>query len=619
MKNTPNQNLETLRHSTSHLLAAAVLELYPDVKLGIGPSIENGFYYDFDFGINADRRGKKDNADRRGKGISENDLERIEQKMRQLIAEDLKFKGIKVSRDQGIKKMKLAGQNFKVELIKDLENNEHITFYQLGKFEDLCKGPHLKSTKQINPKAFKLLSLAGAYWKGDEKNKQMTRIYGTVFENENDLKRYLKMIEEAEKRDHRVLGRDLDLFSFNEEGPGFVFWHNNGWFIFQKLIEYWREIHRREGYQEVNTPIMLLEKVWKQSGHLKTFADKMYLAQSPDSKEPNYRIKPMNCDGGILIYKNQMHSYKDLPLKMGEIGLVHRFESSGEVHGLMRLRQFTQDDAHIYCTQNQVKEEIKKVIDLCFEVYSKFGLKIDHIELSTRPEKSIGSDKVWNTAEKTMKEVLKENKIKHLINIGDGAFYGPKFDFHLKDAIGRTWQCGTIQLDFAQPENFDLFYIDEHGKKQRPAMIHRVIYGAIERFLGIYIENTAGNFPLWLAPEQVRIIPVSNNHIKNADKLTEELRAKDIRVNVDNNNETVGNRIRIAENQKIPYIIVYGDREISSGVLPIRERKSVSSSRDEKSVSSSLATAMTSRDKDLKNWDIEELVNKIAFKVEMRK
>ncbi len=567
MKSSKNKiDLETYRHSLSHVLAMAVLELYPSAKLGIGPAIENGFYYDFDFSF-------AENADLRGnKTISDKDLIKIEQKMRQIIDKGLEFKQDKLTREEAIKEMKLAGQNYKVELINDLPKSEDITFYQTGEFEDLCKGLHIKSTKDINQKSFKLMSVAGAYWKGDEKNPQMTRIYGVGFETEKELASYLKLLEQAEKRDHRKIGKEMDLFSFHEQGPGFVFWHDKGWFVFQKMLEYWRKIHRREGYEEVNTPIMLSESVWKQSGHLKSFADKMYSAKSPDSKELNYRIKPMNCDGGILIYKNSMHSYKDLPLKMGEIGLVHRFESSGEVHGLMRLRQFTQDDAHIYCRDEQVKNEIVKVIDLCFEVYKTFGLTIDHIELSTRPDNSIGSDKVWDTAEKIMKEILKENKIEHRINEGDGAFYGPKFDFHLRDAIGRTWQCGTIQLDFAQPENFDLFYIDEKGKKKRPIMIHRVIYGAIERFLGIFIENIAGEFPVWLAPEQVRIIPVSNKHNKVASDFAGELKSCEIRVGIDGENETVGNRIRLAEGQKIPYIIVYGDKEAEGGKLAVRVR-----------------------------------------------
>ncbi len=552
-----NQNLETLRHSTSHVLAAAILELYPNTKLGIGPATEEGFYYDFDFGKEK---------------ISEKDFPKIEKKMKEIIAQDLKFEKQEFSEAEAIEKLKLSGQNYKIEIVEELLEKEKPSFYKTGKFEDLCKGPHVESTKKINPKAFKLLSLAGAYWRGSEENNQLTRIYGTIFKSEKDLKKYLKMLEEAEKRDHRKIGKELDLFSFHKQGPGFAFWHYKGWHIIQKLLEYWREVHKREDYQEINTPILLSSEVWEKSGHMENYKEKMYVAQSPDCKDTKYSVKPMNCIGGILVYNNSIHSYKDLPLKFGEIGLVHRYESSGEVHGLMRVRQFTQDDAHIYCAPDQVKEEMKKVIDLCFEVYEKFGLEIDHIELSTRPEKSIGSDEVWEKSESIMREILKEKNVKHKINEGDGAFYGPKFDFHLKDAIGRTWQCGTIQLDFSLPEKFDMNFINQKGKKEQVVMIHRVIYGSVERFLGILIENTAGAFPLWLAPEQVRIIPVGKTHHSKAEKYVEILKAKNIQAFCDKENETVGNRIRKAEKEKIPYIIVYGDKEISGDSLAVRKR-----------------------------------------------
>ncbi len=544
--------IEVIRHSLSHVLAAAVMEMFPETKLGIGPAIDNGFYYDFDL----------------PRTLIPKDLPLLEEKMREIIAKDEKFIRIEVTGEEAIKQ--LANQHYKHELISEL-GDEKISIYQTGNFVDLCKGPHVDSTIDLKSAGWRLDKIAGAYWKGSEKNKMLQRIYALAFEDQKKSDEYLKNHEEAEKRDHRKIGAELDLFSFHEEGPGFAFWHDKGWFIFQKLLEYWRQIHRRENYLEVNTPILLSAELWKQSGHWENYQQKMFVAKTAEDKEFTLGVKPMNCMGGILIYKEKMHSYRDLPIKMGEIGLVHRNESSGEMHGLLRLRQFTQDDAHIYCRPDQIKDEILKIFDLCFEVYKKFNLEIDHIELSTRPEKSTGSDDAWELAESTMKEILSENNIEHRINEGDGAFYGPKFDFHLRDAIGRTWQCGTIQLDFAQPENFDLSYIDDNGEKSRPVMIHRVIYGAIERFLGIYLENTAGVLPLWLSPVQAIILPISDKHGKYAHGICDKLNYAGIRVEIDDRSESVGRKIRDAELQKIPYMLIVGNKEIEAEKVAVRK------------------------------------------------
>ena len=551
-----NLNLETLRHSTSHVLAAAAQKLYPGVKFGIGPAIENGFYYDFEF----------------SQPISDTDLTKIEKEMKKIIAAKLPFVRKEVSVGEAEEIFK--NQAYKLELINDLATNNdlRITIYELSGFVDLCKGPHIKDTSGI--KAFKLTHLAGAYWKGSEKNQMLTRIYGTAFENKKELDEYLKLQEESKKRDHRKIGKELDLFSFHPEAPGDVFWHPKGYTIMKELYKYWREIHEREGYVEVRTPELLTRETWDQSGHTTFFIEKMYKVITPDAKEWDMAVKPMNCDGGMLIYKNQPRSYKEFPLKMGELGVVHRFESSGETHGLMRVREFTQDDAHIYCTPNQVKDGLKKVIELCFEIYETYGLEVDHIELSTRPENSIGSDEIWEKAETIMREVLKEGKVAHQINEGDGAFYGPKFDFHLKDSVGRTWQCGTIQLDFAQPENFDLTYITPEGTKERPVMIHRTIYGSLERFLGILIEHYAGKFPVWLSPVQVVIIPISERHLDYAQKIVGDLRltVNDLRVSLDDRDETMQAKIRDAQLQKIPYMLVVGDRERESNEVSVRLR-----------------------------------------------
>jgi len=489
--------------------------------------------------------------------------------MKQLIKQNIVFKKKLITKGEAKKIFK--AEPYKLELLEEMKGK--VGTYESGKFLDLCKGPHVKSTKQIPLDGFKLTKLAGAYWRGSEKNKMLTRIYAIAFESKKQLDQHLKQLEEAEKRDHRKLGKELDLFSFHPNAPGDVFWHPKGYTIMKLLFKYWREIHEREKYVEVRTPVLLTRKTWDQSGHTKFFIDKMYKVTTPDAKTWNMAVKPMNCDGGMIIYKTQIRSYKDLPIRMGELGVVHRYEGSGETHGLLRVREFTQDDAHIYCTQDQIKDELKKVIDLCFEFYKTFGLELDHLELSTRPENSIGSDKAWKESEAIMRKVLKEKNIPHQINKGDGAFYGPKFDFHLRDAIGRTWQCATIQLDFAQPENFDLEYITKKGTKQRPVMIHRVVYGSVERFLGILIEHYAGAFPIWLSPIQTAIIPIGSKHKAYAKKIEKQLQEKGIRNVVRDENETLGKRIRSAEMQKVPYILIVGDKEIKTNSVNVRQRK----------------------------------------------
>jgi threonyl-tRNA synthetase len=551
MENTPE--VEKMRHTLSHILAQAVLNLFPETKLGIGPAIENGFYYDFEF----------------KKPITDEILPQIENEMKKIVKQNLPLKQIIKTREEAMKYLEDEKQTYKLDLIKNIPE-EKFSFFVSGDnhFSDLCRGPHLESTGKV--KAFKLSKIAGAYWKGDEKNPMLTRIYGIAFSSEKELEEYEKMMEEAIKRDHRKLGRSLDLFSFHEEGPGFVFWHPRGLKFRNKLIEYWQDIHEREGYVEVKTPILLTMETWEKSGHLDNFLEKMYLVKTNDTEEMNYAVKPMNCDGGMLIYKTEQKSYKDLPLRMGELGTVHRYESSGEVHGLMRVREFTQDDAHIYCTKGQIKEELLKVINLCLEVYKTYSLELSHIELSTRPENSIGSDEIWQIAEATMKEVLDEEKIDYKVNEGDGAFYGPKFDFHLTDSVGRTWQCATIQLDFAQPENFDLTYVNESGEKERPVMIHRTIYGSLERFMGILLEHYAGKLPLWLAPDQIAIVPIADRHIDYANKIVEKLKEKNIHAILKYDNDTMQSRIREAELMKIPYTLVVGDKEEDTQTVSVR-------------------------------------------------
>ena len=544
-----------MRHSCAHVLAAAVLQLYPRTKLGIGPAIENGFYYDFAF----------------EKPIADNDLLKIEKEMKKIIQANLPFEKKETTIAKAQKLFK--NQPYKLELIKDLESRgeKKVSLYQSGDLIDLCAGPHVKSTGKIG--SFKLLSLAGAYWKGNEKNPMLTRIYGTCFSTQKELNQYLNQLEEAKKRDHRLIGKKLDLFSFHPKAaPGDIFWHPKGYFLMRKLAEFWREKHEKAGYMEIRTPEILKNEIWRQSGHLQSYAEKMYRVATPNSEKWDCCIKPMNCNGGMLIYKSKQRSYRDLPLRMGELGVVHRYEASGELHGIIRPREFTQDDAHIYCTPQQVKSEIKSVIDLCFQFYKIFNLKLDHLELSTRPKNSIGSDENWERAERIMKELLKESGIKYQVNKGEGAFYGPKLDFHLQDSIGRTWQCSTIQLDFAQPENFNLIYITPKGTKERPVMIHRVIYGSLERFLGILIENCAGAFPVWLSPIQAIIIPITDKQIDYAEQVGQELAKANIRYEIYDQNHTASAKIREAEIQKIPYILIVGDKEIKNKTINVRQR-----------------------------------------------
>lgn len=539
-----------LRHTASHILAQAVKRLYKDenVQLAIGPAIENGFYYDIDM----------------EKRLTDEDLKEIEKEMHKIVKENLKLERKLVSRQEALDMFTKAGENYKVELINDLPEDAEISLYVQGEFTDLCAGPHVVSTGKV--KALKLQSVAGAYWRGSEKNKMLQRIYGTAFEKKDDLDAYLKMLEEAAKRDHRKLGKELDLFSIHEEGPGFPFFHPNGMIVRNELINYWREVHRRYGYQEISTPMILNRELWERSGHWAHYKENMYFTQIDGE---DYAIKPMNCPGGMLVYKTQQHSYRDLPLRAGELGLVHRHELSGALHGLFRVRNFTQDDAHIFMMPNQIEEEIQNVINLFDEVYSTFGLTY-HAELSTRPEDSMGSDEMWELATNGLRNALEHRGLDYVVNEGDGAFYGPKIDFHLKDSIGRTWQCGTIQLDMQLPEKFDLTYIGEDGQKHRPVMIHRVVYGSIERFIGILIENYAGAFPTWLAPVQAKILPITDKHMDYAFELKKKMFDLGLRVEVDDRNEKVGYKMREAQVKKIPYMLVVGDQEMESDTVNMR-------------------------------------------------
>lgn len=542
--------LRAIRHTASHVLAQAVKRLYPDTKLAIGPAIDDGFYYDFD------REG----------GFTPEDLEKLEAEMTRIVKENLPVKPFVLPRAEAIKFMEEKGEPYKVELIEDLPEEETISFYQQGEFVDLCVGPHIMYTKGV--KAFKLTSIAGAYWRGSEKNKMLTRIYGTAFANKTDLESYLTMMEEAKKRDHRKLGKELGLFMFAEEGPGFPFFLPKGMTLKNTLIDYWREIHYRDGYQEVSTPIILSRKLWENSGHWDHYKDNMYTTVID---EEDYAVKPMNCPGGMLVYKNQPHSYRDLPLKVGELGLVHRHEKSGQLHGLMRVRCFTQDDAHIFMRDDQIEDQIKGVTKLINEVYTQFGFEY-FVELSTRPDDSMGSDKDWEMATNGLKKALEDMGLDYIVNEGDGAFYGPKIDFHLRDSLGRTWQCGTIQLDFQMPQRFDLEYTAEDGSKKRPIMIHRVCFGSIERFIGILIEHFAGKFPVWLAPVQVKVIPVSEKSMDYATGVYEKLKAAGIRTELDHKDEKVGYKIRQAQLEKVPYMLVLGEKEAAEGAITVRSR-----------------------------------------------
>ncbi len=542
--------LRAIRHTASHVLAQAVKRLYPETKLAIGPAIDDGFYYDFD------REG----------GFTPDDLEKLEAEMKKIVKENLALKPFVLPRDEAIKFMQEKGEPYKVELIEDLPEGETISFYQQGDFVDLCAGPHILYTKGI--KAFKLTSIAGAYWRGSEKNKMLTRIYGTAFAKKEDLEAYLTMMEEAKKRDHRKLGKELGLFMFAEEGPGFPFFLPKGMTLKNTLIDYWREIHLREGYQEVSTPVILSRKLWETSGHWDHYKENMYTTVIDDE---DYAIKPMNCPGGMQVYKTQPRSYRDLPLRVGELGLVHRHEKSGQLHGLMRVRCFTQDDAHIFMTQDQITDEIKGVTRLINEVYSQFGFDY-FVELSTRPEDSMGSDEDWEMATNGLRNALDEMGLKYIVNEGDGAFYGPKIDFHLRDSIGRTWQCGTIQLDFQLPQRFEAEYVAEDGTKKRPIMIHRVCFGSIERFIGILIEHFAGKFPVWLAPVQVKVIPVSEKSMEYAQGVYDQLKAAGIRTELDRKDEKVGYKIRQAQLEKVPFMLVLGEKEAAEGKITVRSR-----------------------------------------------
>ena len=538
------------RHTTSHIMAQAIKRLYPDTKLAIGPSIEDGFYYDID----------------RETPLVAEDLEKIEAEMKKIVKEDLPIKQYTMPRSEAIAYFKEKDEPYKVELIEDLPEDAVISFYSQGEFTDLCAGPHLMSTKPV--KAFKLTSLAGAYWRGSEKNKMLQRVYGTSYPKKAELEEYLHMMEEAKKRDHRKLGKELGLFMMREEGPGFPFFLPKGMELKNQLLDYWREIHKKAGYVEISTPIMLSRHLWETSGHWDHYKDNMYTTVIDDE---DFAIKPMNCPGGILVYESEPRSYRDLPLRMGELGLVHRHEKSGQLHGLMRVRCFTQDDAHIFMTPEQVRDEIKGVVKLINEVYSLFGFKY-HVELSTRPEDSMGSDEDWDMATEALRGALDDLGLPYVVNEGDGAFYGPKIDFHLEDSIGRTWQCGTIQLDFQLPLRFNLEYTGADGEKHRPIMIHRVIFGSIERFIGILIEHFAGAFPTWLAPVQVKVLPISDKYMDYAQKVLDELNNSGVRAEIDTRAEKIGYKIREAQMKKIPYMLVVGAKEEEDGLVSVRSR-----------------------------------------------
>lgn len=545
------EGLAALRHSASHVLAQAIKRLYPTTKLAIGPSIADGFYYDVDPETT----------------FTAEDMEKIEAEMKKIVKEAFPIKRFTLPREEAIAFMKERQEPYKVELIEDLPEGEEISFYEQGEFVDLCAGPHLMNTKDLG-KAYKLMNLAGAYWRGSEKNKMLTRFYGTAFGKKAELEAYITMMEEAKKRDHRKLGKELGLFMMHEAGPGFPFFLPKGMALKNTLLDYWREIHKKAGYVEIATPIILNRSLWETSGHWAHYKNNMYTTVID---EEDYAVKPMNCPGGILVYASEPRSYRDLPLRLGELGLVHRHEKSGQLHGLMRVRCFTQDDAHIFMTPDQIKDEIKRVANLINDVYSLLGFKY-HVELSTRPEDSMGSDEDWETATEGLRSALDELGLPYVVNEGDGAFYGPKIDFHLEDSIGRTWQCGTIQLDFQLPQRFELEYMGADGEKHRPIMIHRVLFGSVERFIGILIEHFAGAFPTWLAPVQVKVLPISDKFIDYADSVAAKLNDAGIRTEVDTRSEKIGYKIRSAQMEKIPYMLVVGQKEEEEGVVSVRSR-----------------------------------------------
>ena len=541
-----------LRHTASHILAQAVKRLYPETKLAIGPAIKDGFYYDFD----------------REQPFTDDELAHVEAEMKKIVKENLRMERFTLPRAEANALMQEKGEPYKVELIRDLPEDEELSFFRQGDFVDLCAGPHVCYTSAV--KAFKLTSVAGAYWRGSEKNKMLTRIYGTAFPNKTELEEYLTRMEEAKKRDHRKIGREMGLFMMSEEGPGFPFFLPNGMILKNTLIDYWRELHQKAGYVEVSTPMLLNRHLWETSGHWDHYKENMYTTVIDDT---DFAIKPMNCPGGMLVYKSEPRSYRDLPLRIGELGLVHRHEKSGELHGLMRVRCFTQDDAHIFMTPEQITSEIKGVVRLIDTVYSLFGFKY-HVELSTKPENSIGSDEDWELATNGLREALEELQLPYVVNEGDGAFYGPKIDFHLEDSIGRTWQCGTIQLDFQLPQRFEAEYTGADGQKHRPIMIHRVVFGSIERFIGILIEHYAGKFPTWLAPQQVRLLPITDRNNDYCDALCEKLRAAGVRCAVDKRQEKTGFKVRAAQLEKVPYMLIIGDNEQAEGTVSVRRRDS---------------------------------------------
>jgi len=542
------KSIETLNHSTSHIMASAISKIYPEAKFAIGPSIKDGFYYDFDIDEN----------------ISLNDLKNIENEMKKIISSNTVFQKEIISKKQALEMF--SDNSYKTEIINELED-ENISIYRTGDFVDLCSGPHITNTSKVT--AFKLLSVAGAYWRGSEENKMLVRIYGAAFFSKEDLKKYLDRLERAKLSDHRKIGRDLDLFSFHDEAPGFPFWHPKGAILINTVTDYWREVHIKSGYREIRTPIILNNELWKTSGHWDHYKDNMYFINIEDS---DYAVKPMNCPGAILVYKTHQHSYKEFPLRYAELGLVHRHEKSGVLHGLFRVRNFTQDDAHIFTTGEYLGSEITNVIKMINDIYEVFGFKDYHLELSTRPDDRIGTDEMWDEAELQLEKAMKKNGLDYKINPGDGAFYGPKIDFHIKDALDRTWQCATIQLDFAMPELFDLYYMGEDNQKHRPIMLHRVLLGSLERFIGILIENYSGNLPLWLAPVQVMILPISDKVSEYAGDIFNSLREEGLRVEIDSRIESLDKKIRNAELSKIPAMIIIGEKEKEAGTVSLRKK-----------------------------------------------
>lgn len=549
-KDSP-EALHTLRHTTAHVMAQAIQHLFPGTKFAIGPAIDTGFYYD----LESEHK------------FTNEDFPAIEKEMAKIVKENLAIQKSSMSREEALAYFRERNQDYKVELIEDLPEDAQITFYTQGDFTDLCRGPHVRSTGKV--KAFKLMSVAGAYWRGDENRQMLQRIYGTAFYKKEELEHFLYVREEAAKRDHRKLGREMDLFSFHDEGPGFPFFHPKGMVIRNALIDFERELFKKYHYEEIMTPVILSKKLWLQSGHWDHYRENMYFTKIDGE---DYAVKPMNCPGGILYFKTQQRSYRDLPKRVAEFGLVHRHELHGALHGLFRVRNFTQDDAHIFMTREQMKPEVIETLQMFKDLYAPFGIKY-HVELSTRPENSMGSDELWELATDALREAIEQAGIPYKVNEGDGAFYGPKLDFHIQDSLGRTWQCGTIQMDMQLPERFDVTYVGEDGEKHRAVMIHRAGYGSLERFIGILTEHFAGKFPVWMAPVQAKVIPVSNNQMAYAKEIADKLSAADIRVELDENNDTLGYKIRKAQMEKVPYMIIIGDKEVGAGNISVRTRK----------------------------------------------